>query len=61
MKFDIFKTDAHLTICPVWANHSDSPKLFVLGGLNELEDFPIARDENVAFLEFCFYCHISIK
>ena len=58
MKFDIFKTDAHLAIGAVWANHCDSTKRGVLGGLNELEDLPIARDENVAFLEFVSVFHM---
>jgi len=42
MKFDILKTDAHFAVSAVWANHCDSAKRVVLGGLNELEDFIVS-------------------
>ena len=60
MKFDILEADAYLSVRAVWANHCDSAKRGVLGGLNELKDFAIARDENVAFLEFSLISHMSI-
>jgi len=54
MKPDILKADAHLAISSVWANHGDSSKLFMLGGLDELKDFIISRDEHITFFEFVF-------
>ena len=42
MKFYILKADANLAIGAVWANHCDSAKRVVLGGLNELKDFVVS-------------------
>jgi hypothetical protein len=41
MKLDIVEADAHLSVGAVSANHSDSAKRVVLGGLDELKDFAI--------------------
>ena len=54
VKLHILKTDADLAVSAVWANHGDSSKLFMLGGLDELKDFIISRDEHIAFFEFVF-------
>ena len=42
MKFDIIKADTHFSVGAVWANHGDSAKRVVLGGLDELEDFIVS-------------------
>ena len=42
MELDVIKADAHLSVGSVWANHCDSAKRVVLGGLNELKDFIIS-------------------
>tara|TARA_B100001094_G_scaffold324001_1_gene375854 strand:+ start:305 stop:433 length:129 start_codon:yes stop_codon:yes gene_type:complete len=42
MKFDIIKADTHLSVSAVWANHGDSAKRVVLGGLDELKDFIVS-------------------
>jgi hypothetical protein len=60
MKPDILKADAHLAIGSVWANHSDSAEVFMLGGLDELKDFIISRDEHIAFFKFVFIWHIIL-
>ena len=54
MKFHIAEANANLAIGAVWANHSDSAKLRVLGSLNELKDLVVPREENIAFLEVSF-------
>jgi hypothetical protein len=54
VKLHILKTDANLAVGAVWTNHGDSSKLFMLGGLDELKDFIISRDEHIAFFEFVF-------
>jgi hypothetical protein len=54
VKLHILKTDANLAVGAVWTNHGDSSKLFMLGGLDELKDFVISRDEHIAFFEFVF-------
>ena len=41
MKFDITKTDAHLAIGSVWANHCNLAKFGVFDWLDELEYFAI--------------------
>ena len=38
----IFKTDANLAIRAIWANHCDSAKRVMLGGLDKLKDFIIS-------------------
>ena len=42
MKLDVIKADTHLSVGAVWANHGDSSKCVVLGGLNELKDFIVS-------------------
>ena len=42
MELDVIKADAHLSVGSVWANHCDSAKRVVLGGLNELKDFIVS-------------------
>ena len=42
MKFYILEADANLAVRAVWANHGDSAKRVVLGGLNELKDFIVS-------------------
>ena len=59
MELDVIKADAHLSVGSVWANHSDSPKRVVLGGLNELKDFAVSRKEDIALFEFGFHVVIS--
>ena len=44
VQFDILETDAHFAVGSVWANHCDSAKRVVLGGLNELKDFVVSWD-----------------
>ena len=51
MKLYIAEANANLAIGAVWANHCDSAKLIVLGGLNELKDFAVLGKEDIAFLE----------
>tara|TARA_Y100000356_G_scaffold107667_1_gene93808 strand:- start:469 stop:597 length:129 start_codon:yes stop_codon:yes gene_type:complete len=41
VKFYIAEANANLSVGAVWANHSDSAKRVVLGGLNELKDFVV--------------------
>ena len=55
MKFYILEADANLAVRAVWANHGDSAKRVVLGGLNELKDFIVSWDKDIAFFEFCFH------
>ena len=63
VNYDILKTDANFAIGSVWANHCDSAEIFMLGGLDKLEDLSIARKKDIALCEFCFIClcHISIR
>lgn len=61
MEHDILEADANLSVGSVWANHSDSPKRVVLGGLNELKDFAVSRKEDIALFEFGFIIHICIR
>ena len=42
VKLYILKADSNLAIGAVWANHCDSSKRVVLGGLNELKDFIVS-------------------
>ena len=42
MELDILEADADLSVRAVWANHSDSAKRVMLGGLNELKDFVVS-------------------
>jgi len=51
MKLHIAEPNSNLAIGAVWANHCDSTKLIVLGGLDKLKDFAISREKNIAFLE----------
>ena len=51
MELHIAEPNANLAIGAVWANHSDSSKLIVLGSLDKLKDFAISREKNIAFLE----------
>ncbi len=44
VQFDILEADAHFAVGSVWANHCDSAKRVVLGGLNELKDFIVSWD-----------------
>ena len=55
MKFDILEADAYLAVSAVWANHGDSAKRVVLGGLNELKDFIVSWDKDIALFEFGFH------
>jgi len=41
VKFYIAEANANLTIGAVWANHSDTAKRIVLGGLDKLKDFVV--------------------
>ena len=63
MNLNILKTDANLAIGAIWANHSDSTEILVIGSLDKLEDLSIAREKDIALCEFCFIClcHIIIK
>ena len=59
VKFYITEADANLAIGAVWSNHCYGAKGVMLGSLNELKDFIVSWDENVAFLEFSFIiCHM---
>ena len=51
MQFDILKTDSNLAIGAVWANQSNHAKLFMLDCLNELKDFVVSWEKNIAFFE----------
>ena len=51
MQLHIAEPNANLAIGAVWANHSDSAKLRVLGSLNELKDFAVSREKHIAFLK----------
>lgn len=55
MKFYILEADANLPVRAVWANHGDGAKRVVLGGLNELKDFVVSRDKDIALFEFSFH------
>tara|TARA_Y100000361_G_C10898774_1_gene207934 strand:- start:57 stop:242 length:186 start_codon:yes stop_codon:yes gene_type:complete len=61
MKFHIAEANANLAIGTIWANHCDSAKLIVLGGLNELKDFAVSREKNIAFLEVSFIFNHTIR
>jgi len=61
MELDILEADANLSVGAVWANHSDSAKRVMLGGLNELKDFVVSWDENITFLELSCIIHMYIK
>ena len=61
MQFHIAEPNSNLAIGAVWSNHSDSTKLIVLGGLNELKDFAVSREKNIAFLEVSFIFNHTIR
>ena len=61
MQFHIAEPNSNLAIGAVWSNHSDGTKLIVLGGLNELKDFIVSWDENIAFLEVSFILNHTYK
>tara|TARA_B100000902_G_scaffold150212_1_gene146731 strand:- start:453 stop:602 length:150 start_codon:yes stop_codon:yes gene_type:complete len=42
VKLHIAEANANLAIGAVWANHSDSAKLIVLGSLDKLKDFVVS-------------------
>ena len=51
MKLYIAEANANLAIGAVWSNHCDSAKRVVLGSLDELKDFAVSREKDIAFLE----------
>ena len=51
MEFYIAEPNANLAVSAVWANHGDSAKRVVLGSLNELKDFAVSREKDIAFLK----------
>ncbi len=51
MKLYLAEANANLAIGAVWANHCDSAKRVVLGGLNELKDFIVSWDKDIALTE----------
>lgn len=61
MELYIAEPNSNLAISAVWANHCDSAKLIVLGGLNELKDFAVSREKNIAFLEVSFIFNHTIR
>ena len=61
MKFHIAEANANLPIGAVWANHCDSATLSVRGGVNELKDFAVSREKNIAFLEVSFIFNHTIR
>jgi hypothetical protein len=56
MKFDIFKTNAFVSVRAIDAHLSNLSKFGVIKLTYILEDFIIARKKDIALLEFWFCC-----
>ena len=61
MQFDILETNTNLAIGSVWSNHCDHAEIFMLDCLNELEDFIISWEKNIAFFELSFILNHTYK
>ena len=55
MKFYILETDTDFSVCPVRANFGNRAKRVMLDCLDELEDFVVSWNKDIAFRELWGY------